>query len=81
MSITIDIPPALVQEIRDFEKTTGQSVDTLFIDFFNREVRRSRERAAWRADFDRLVKECAKCLPGGEPYKFNRADAYEETLA
>lgn len=81
MSITIDIPPAVVQEIRDYEKSTGRSVETMFVDFVEREFRRSRERAMWEADFDRLVKECAKRLPGKEPYKFKRDDAYEETLA
>lgn len=81
MSITIDIPPALVQEINDYEKATGQTVDSLFADFVLQKLDRLRKSAEWRDRFDELVKECAKELPGKEPYKFNRNDAYEETLA
>lgn len=81
MPITIDIPPALVQEINDYEKITGQTIDTLFVDFVQQKLNRMRKRAAWQADFDRLVQESAKSLPGEEPYKFNRDDAYEETMS
>ena len=81
MPITIDIPPAMVQEIHDYEQSTGQTIDSLFVDFVRQQLDRERDRAQWRKRFDELVKECAKNLPGSEPYKFNRADAYEETLA
>ncbi|MBR1836681.1 MAG: hypothetical protein IJ783_05285 [Kiritimatiellae bacterium] len=80
MPITIDIPPAVVQEIRDYEKSTGRSVSSMFVDFVEREVRRARETADWMARLDRLVLESSSRLPGPEPYRFNRADAYPEDV-
>ena len=81
MPITIDIPPALVQEINDYEKATGLTIDSLFADFIQQKLNHLRKRAEWRARFDELVKECANNLPGKKAYKFNRDDAYEETLS
>lgn len=81
MSITIDLPPAIMQEIKAYEQTTGQTFESLFGDFIHKEFERVRKRAKWQADFDRLVRASAISLAGDEPYKFNRADAYEETLA
>ncbi len=81
MSITIDLPPAIVQEIQDYEKSTGISLTAKIAAFVEKEIRRSRELAEWEAQFDKLVEECGKRLQGSEPYKFNRADAYEEDLA
>ena len=80
MPITLDIPPALVQEINDYEKTTGRSVSSMFVAFVEREVRRSRETVEWAAELERLVKKTSSTLPGSEPYKFNRADAYPEDV-
>lgn len=81
MPITIDLPPAIVQEIKNYEQTTGQAIESLFVDFLHKELERIRKRAKWQEDFDKIVRESAKSLSGKEPYKFNRADAYEETMA
>ena len=78
MPITIDLPPAVVQEIQDYEKATGLSMNGKIDDFVEKELRRSRELAQWEAEFDRLVAAGASRLPGPEPYKFSRADAYPE---
>lgn len=78
MPITIDLPPAIVKEIRDYEKATGLSMTGKIADFVEKELRRSRELARWEAEFDKLVAAGASRLPGPEPYKFNRADAYPE---
>ena len=79
MPITIDLPPAVVQEIREYEKSTGRSVSTMFVDFVEREVRRARVASDWKARFDRLVEETSRRRDA--PYRFCRADAYAESMA
>ena len=78
MSITIDLPPAIVREIREYEKATGISMNGKIAAFVEKEIRISRELAKWEEEFDKLVQAGASRLPGPEPYKFNRADAYPE---
>lgn len=79
MPITIDLPPAVVQEIRDYEKSTGRSVSTMFVDFVEREVRCARTGLDWKTRFDRLVEETSRRREA--PCRFCRSDAYAETMA
>ena len=80
MPITIDLPPAVVQEAKAFAESQNTTLEQMLADFVDAELKRCREAAAWAADFDRLVEECGKRLPGAAPYKFNRADAYPEDV-
>ena len=80
MPITLDLPPALVQEAKAFAESRNTTLERMLVDCLNAELQRERKVTDWEADFDRLVQECAKNLPGREPYKFNRADAYPEDV-
>lgn len=78
MPITIDLPPAIIQEAKAFAESRHTTIEKMLIDGFENEMKRQRELAEWEAEFDRLVADGASRLPGPEPYKFNRADAYPE---
>ena len=78
MPITIDLPPAMVQEIHDYERVTGNSLSEKVAAFVEKEIRRAHDIAEWEEKFDTLVAAGASRLPGYEPYKFNRADAYPD---
>ena len=76
MAYVIEMPPVVVQEIRDYEKATGRSLEPCVVEFVKAELRRRRESDEWEAAFDRLVESSSAPLQGTEAYKFNRADAY-----
>lgn len=48
------------------------------LDGLEREMKRARNEANWKAHFDKLVEETSRRRDA--PYRFNRADAYEEAL-
>ncbi len=79
MSITIDLPPAIVQEATAFAECRHTTIEQLISDFLDAEVRRARNDGNWKAHFDKLVEETSRRRDA--PYRFNRADAYEEVLA
>ena len=79
MAYVIDMPPVVMQEIRDYERATGRSLEASVVDFVKAELRRRRESDEWEAEFDRLVESSSSRLQGTEAYKFNRADAYPAT--
>lgn len=80
MPITIDLPPAMVQKANDLAESRNATLSQLFIDYIDSELERQREAAEWMSRLDALVEKTSARLTG-EPYKFNRADAYEEELA
>ncbi len=77
MSITIDLPPAVMQEATAFAESHNTTLEQFVIDSIDAEMNRRREAAEWMARLDALVKKTGARLTG-EPYKFNRADAYPE---
>lgn len=79
MSITIDLPPAVVQEATAFAESRNTTLESLISDYLNSEIRRSRHASDWKSHFDKLVEETSRRRDA--PYRFNRADAYEEVLA
>ncbi len=77
MPITLDVPPAVVQKANDLAERQNATLSQPFIDFIDSEFKRRRESEEWMSRLDALVeKTCAHLT--GEPYKFNRADAYQE---
>ncbi len=81
-SITLAIPPAVVQEARAYAKRTDTSLNAMIRDYLESLV--SRRDGASGEDpaesFARLVSEKGAVLR--KPYRFRRADAYDgEELA
>lgn len=76
MSIMIDLPPAMVQEAREYAAMSRETLEQLLVQCVEREIAHRRKAAAAMAKLDALVKKSHGRLT--EPYKFNRADAYPE---
>ena len=83
MSIMIDIPPAMAQEVREYATVQGATLERMLLDYIAAEI--ARRRAAkksheeWEREFEELVKKSEGRL--SEPYRFTRQDAYEEVLS
>ena len=78
MAYVIEMPPVVIQEIQDYERATGQSLEARIVEFVKNELRRRREADEWEARFDSLVESSSSRLSGTDAYKFNRADAYPD---
>ena len=78
MAYVIDMPPDIMQEVRDYEKATGRSLEPRIVEFILQELRRRRSTEDWEKKFDSLVEASTSRLRGTPAYKFNRADAYAE---
>lgn len=79
MPITIDLPPAIIQEAQAFAESQHTTFEQVLLNGLESEMRRARNKANWKARFDKLVEETSRRRDA--PYRFNRADAYEEALA
>ena len=77
MSITLSIPPAVVQEARAFAESQGTSLNAMIREFLSRVATgdgRRREMAKSFRDIAAAVRRRRKSRAG---YRFNRADAYD----
>ena len=79
MSILIDLPPAMAQEAQEYVTVRGTTLERLFLDYLKAELKRRRELDSAMAEFDALVEKTSSRRDA--PYKFNRADAYQEVMA
>jgi hypothetical protein len=79
MSIMIDLPPALAQEAQEYVTVRGTTLERLFLDYLKAELKRWREADSAMSEFDALVEKTSSRRDA--PYKFNRADAYQEVMA
>ena len=79
MSITIDLPPAVMQEAREYATVQGTTLERLLFDCLKAELEKRSEVDKLMAKLDALV-EKSKGRLNGKPYKFNRADAYEPEI-
>ena len=79
MSIMIDLPPALAQEAQEYVTVRGTTLERLFLDYLKAELKRRRELDSAMSEFDALVEKTSSRRDA--PYKFNRADAYQEVMA
>ena len=79
MCMMLDVPPAIETRVADYEKATGRSLRQMFLDYLQKELDRREEGRKRVQRFHELL---ARQTPlEGEPYKFRRADAYDEELA
>lgn len=75
MSITLSIPPVIVQEVRDYARQTGTSLNKIIRDYLENiamTVRKERENQSKKA-FDLLMSQDDGGL--SENWKFDRDDA------
>ena len=78
MAYVIEMPPVIMQEIQDYERVTGRSLEARIVEFVKNELQRRREADEWEAKFDSLVESSSSRMAGTDAYKFNRADAYPD---
>lgn len=43
MAYVIEMPPVVIQEIRDYERATGRSLEARIVEFIKNELQRRRE--------------------------------------
>ena len=84
MGVMIDMPAAMVQEVNEYAERTGCSFRDLLclsVEMYLAEQARKRkaEVSAWTKKFNALLDSTES--RNDEPYKFNRADAYEPEVA
>ncbi len=79
MPITLDIPPALVQEAKAFAESHNTTIERMLVECLEREVIHARASTDWKSRFMELVKETS--VRRNAPYHFNRADAYAEAMS
>ena len=78
MAYVIEMSPVVIQEIQDYERATGRSLEARIVEFVKNELQRRREADEWEAKFDSLVESSSSRLEGTVAYKFNRADGYPD---
>ena len=76
MSITLSIPPAVVQEARAYAIENGTTMSRMIREYFTNLVAPRKEaRAPGRCRFLKLADSADVRLPKG--WRFNRAECYE----
>ena len=75
MSIMIDLPPAMAQEAREYATVNGTTLERMLFEYIKSELARKANADKAMTKLDELVRQSHGRL--SEPYKFNRADAYE----
>lgn len=77
MSITLAVPPAIVEEIRSWAEENGTSLNQYIRDCLERKVQEIKAKRKSNADrFMELTEKCMIRVPEG--WKFDRAALYEE---
>jgi len=80
MSITLSIPPAVVQEARAFALQNGTTMSRMIREYFTNLVAPRKEEAKGRrCRFLELADSAGARLPKG--WRFNRAECYERGSA
>ena len=84
MSVMIDMPAAMVQRANEYAELSGCSFrDLLCLSVERYLAEQSRKHkadaSAWEEQFNALLDQTES--RNDEPYKFNRADAYEPEVA
>ena len=78
MCVTLDLPPAIVQEAKAFAESRNTTLENFVSIALDTEFARRRKAQAVLARLDAITERVGARL-AGEPYKFNRADAYPES--
>ena len=80
MSIMIDMPPAMVDEAREYATAQGTTLERMFLDYLQERFLKAQKNRG--ADLVRKLHAIRGAQPKleGAPYRFCRQDAYEEDL-
>jgi len=79
MSVVLEVPTVMEENISDYEGIVGKSVQQVLLEYMQREFDRvmaGRNRVSRFRDI--LARQSR---PTGAPYVFKRQDAYDEELA
>lgn len=80
MSITLAVPPAIVEEVRSWAKENGTSLNQYIRDCLEQKAKEIQAQRKSNADrFMELTEKCMIRVPKG--WKFNRAALYEERFS
>ena len=80
MSITLSIPPAVVQEVRAYAAENGTTMNRMIREYFTELLSpKQGERGGGNCRFLELAKEANVRLPKG--WRFNRDECYERSVA
>ena len=84
MGIMIDMPAAMIQQANEYAERSGCSFRDLLcqsVEMYlaEQEQKRKANFAAWEKRFNELLDSTES--RNEEPYRFNRADAYEPEVA
>ena len=84
MGIMIDMPAAMIQQANDYAERSGCSFRDLLcqsVEMYlaEQEQKRRANFSAWEKRFNALLDSTES--RNEEPYRFNRADAYEPEVA
>lgn len=75
MCITLDLPPALEREAEEYAKERGTTLNEMVMAY----IRRTLDGKDAIRRFRSHVLEVTPARLRGEPYKFRRADAYDDS--
>ena len=76
MAITIELPPQMEKDAKGYSLLEGSALERMFLDCLAAEIKRRQAAAASMERLRARIRKTGARLTG-EPYKFNRADAYE----
>ena len=77
MSITLSIPPAVVQDAREYANAHGTSLNAMIRDYLAKITAKDTRRSEAAKSFRALAASVSQRLNEGEAYCFRRADAYD----
>ena len=77
MSIMLDLPPAMTQEVQGYATLAGTSLEQVLLECLSAELKRRHETDRVMHELDALVEKTSSRRHGA-PYVFNRSDAYNE---
>ena len=78
MSYTLNLEPELARQAEGYVKRRGTSLEALLRTHIIYVLQEESERERKVREFQELMRDTPHLE--GEPYKFNRADAYDEEL-
>lgn len=81
MSITLDIPPAMMQKVEAYAHEAAISMTEAILDCIRSEIVRRSVRKAAAKRFRNHVDSIAAHRTNAPVYKFNRADAYDDSMS
>jgi hypothetical protein len=80
MSITLSIPPAVVQEARAYAASQGTSLNAMIRDYLSRIATGDARRREMARSFREVAAAVRRRRKSSKGYRFSRADAYDREI-